>query len=118
MLLILIPVARDQGWFKRQMVVEEPTTATKAFNPGLEILDAHYDQNSHEIIGTVRNSSRQVYANVRVSYDIRDKHGIEAGIVEGAIPQVAPNQTATFKTSPLSAEGTMWALREISGDPR
>ncbi len=117
-LLILIPIGKDQGWFKRATVVKEPVAVTKAFNPGLEVIEAHFEPRTRVITGSVRNTSGQVYQDVRVSYDIRDRRGIEAGIVEAAIPQVAPKQTAVFRTNPLSAQGVMWALREISGDPR
>src|SRR5215472_10599776 len=104
-ILILIPISKQEGWFQRKVARDRPpnttTTAVAVYPQGLEIQEARFDPASRTIKGIVKNTSSQIYQDVQVSYVVRDRTGVEAGVVIASVTQLRPRESAPFATNPF-----------------
>ena len=114
--LILLPLAWQNGWIRRSPVSIAPD-APAAQSP-LVISEATRDRVTRTIQGVVKNNSANAYGEVQVSYYVRDAYGVEAGMVMASIPAIGPNDSKSFQTDPIPQNGSEFVLREVVGTPR
>lgn len=115
-MLILVPVALQKGWIGRRHA--ETSAISNSGPSGLTIAEATLDPSSRTIKGVVKNTSKNAFRDVQVSYYIRDAAGLEAGTILGTVAEIAPNGSAIFQTDPLPTNGKEFVLREVVGTPR
>jgi len=116
LVLVFVPIALQKGWIGRKQM--DTSTISSAGPSGLVITEAALDASSRTIKGMVKNTSKNSYGDVQVSYYIRESSGVEAGTILGTIDHIGPDETAAFQTDPLPPKGKQFVLREIVGTPR
>jgi len=117
-LLILIPLAKQNGWFQRPVAMSTGAPAVPSFVSGLELTEAFFDPPSGTIKGKVENKTGRGYRNVDMSFDVRDGSNMEAGLVTASISQLGPHESASFQTTKLASSGRLFLLRELVGEPQ
>jgi len=114
--LILIPVAKQKGWFSRQRPVDGPPTVT-GYIPGLTVSESTVDPASRTVKGVVTNETDKTMDDVEISYEVHA--GLpQVGLLIARIPQLGPHQKAKFETNPMPRNGWEPVLREVTGNPR
>src|ERR1044071_2293423 len=96
LVLIFVPTALQKGWVGPKPADLSPTSSSG--QSGLVIAEAALDPSSRTIKGLVKNTSKNSYREVQVSYYIRESSGLEAGTILGTIDNIGPDQTAPFQT--------------------
>jgi hypothetical protein len=117
--LILIPVAKQKGWFQHHATIQEQPAPSDRFTSGdLEVTTARLDPQTRTIKGRVSNKSSSTYDDVQVSFDVRHGMPVDAGPVYARLGRIPPHSFVDFETTRLSPIGTEWELRELSGTKR
>jgi hypothetical protein len=116
LMLILVPVALQNGWIGHKRV--ETSGLANTGSSGLVIGEASLDSVSRTIKGVVRNTSKNAFRDVQISYYIRDAAGLEAGTIVATVAAIGPNESANFQSDPLPTNGKEFVLREVVGTPR
>jgi hypothetical protein len=114
--LLLIPIVRQQGWFKQQKTVEVSNTETP-YIPGLTVTEATLDPKTRTVKGVITNGTDKTMDDVQVSFDAR-MGLVQVGLLVARIPQLGPHQSARFETNPMAPNGREYVLREVTGNPR
>ena len=115
LVLILFPLAQDNGWFKRR-VKETPVADVRPAD--LMLAEASFETRSRTMKGLVLNNSGTAYNDVVVSYTLKGAGGLEVGTILASIPKLGPHEKAPFQTDPMPKEAVTYDLREIVGTPR
>ena len=115
LVVILIPVALDNGWFKHKVAVDKAVPDIS--QPDLVLVEESFDPASRTVRGVIFNNSGTAYKNVAVSYKLKTARQMEIGAVLARIPSVAAHGRASFRTDPMPADAAIHELREIAGMP-
>ncbi len=115
LLVLLFPLGRKYHWFRRP-----PAPAQEAVLPPPALLldELSLDRQTGRLSGVISNSSGRPYENVQVSFSLRDRRGIDAGVLVATIPRLEAHSSGRFTSDPLPKEAPDYDLREITGTPR